>query len=107
MKNLNKYIFEKLSINKDTKIIDSELFEEVKWIIIYWIRNNLRCNISDCEIKMIKEKEFSLTLPNSQNDLIGIGTALCTEINKKQKKEEFYWSADKENNRLLFGTDII
>ena len=109
MKELNKYIFEKLKINKETN--SNKSFDKIKKFIKDYLEDHSWFDLDENQfnIELLKYGGISLEFPanSAPASLIEtIGLDICTQIDK-QLHLDYYWSADKENNTLTFSDSMF
>ncbi len=109
MKKLNQYIVEKLKIDKE--VDPATKFDKLKKLIKDWLEDHSWFDLDEDQftIKPLKDRGISLELPPNSNPaklIEKIGLDICTQIDK-QLHLDYYWSADKENNKLIFSDSIF
>lgn len=109
MKELNEYIVEKLKISKETN--SNKSFDKLKKLIEDWLEDHSWFDLDkeQFNIEHLKDGGISLKLPPNSNPaklIEEIGLDICTEIDK-QLHLDYYWSADKENNKLTFSDSMF
>lgn len=109
MNNLKEYISEKLKINKETN--SNKSFDKLKNLIKDWLEDHSWFDLNEDQfnIEPLKDDGISLEFPPNSNPaslIERIGLDICTEIDK-QLHLDYYWSADKENNKLTFSDSMF
>lgn len=109
MNNLKEYITEKLKINKETN--SNKSFDKIKSLIKDWLEDHSWFDLDEDQfnIEALKDGGISLEFPSNSNPaslIEKIGLSICTQINK-QLHLDYYWSVDKENNKLTFSDNIF
>ncbi len=109
MNNLKEYIVEKLKIDKE--VDPATKFDKLKKLIKDWLEDHSWFDLDEEQFKIehLKDGGISLELPPNSNPaklIEKIGLDICTQIDK-QLHLDYYWSADKENNKLIFSDSIF
>ena len=114
MKKINLYILEKLTINKDTKMLREE--EEVFSVIYDFFTKENKLNVKgDFRLSITKDKksnpEFNITFDDGLNDEVlkncmNCGTELCKLI-EKETGYEYYWSTRVKELTLNLSKNFI
>ena len=109
MNNLKEYIVEKLKIDKDVNF--GTTFDKLKKLIKDWLKDHSWFDLDedDFKIGILHDGGITLELPPNSNPaklIEKIGLDICTQIDK-QLHLDYYWSADKDNNKLTFSDSIV
>lgn len=116
MINLNNYIFEKLRINKDLKTANEILLDDVKKIIIDYLKKNNWFDHYQDDFSVTPKQDSNsretvticLYYPeelNSEKNITKIGVDIATRI-KKELHVDWEWMLNKDNCNLIFTNDI-
>ena len=102
-------IIEKLKINKETN--SNKSFDKIKTLIKDWLEDHSWFDLDEDQfnIEALKDGGISLEFPSNSNPVSlieKIGLSICTQINK-QLHLDYYWSVDKENNKLTFSDNTF
>jgi len=109
MNNLKEYIAEKLKIDKE--VDPATKFDKLKKLIKDWLEDHSWFDLDEDQfnIEPLKDGGISLELPPNSNPsklIEQIGLDICMQIDK-QLHLDYYWSADKDNNKLTFSDSIV
>ena len=119
MININKYLLEKLSINKDTKVIKTRTEDEIRTDSINFIKKFLEDNTEykeegeDYEISLKNDDYVFLVIYSAdKKELEKIGDDITVELKKEGLMGEYEWyemgSSNKSwcNKKLIFRLNI-
>lgn len=121
MKNINKFIIEKLHLNKNLVTHERELLGKVEDIIIKYLSENYWFSFYRDEYEIISKEDpddsslnVFLRYPKGLEDYCkknrikfdGIGFNIAEKI-KELLKVDWYWSLNKEENLFEFSDSII
>lgn len=119
MININNYIVEKLSINKDTKFINHRSEDEIRKDSIEFIKKFLKDNTEyknegdDYEISLKNDDYIFLVIYSAdKKELEKIGDDITVELKKEGLMGEYEWyemgSSNKSwcNKKLIFRVNI-
>lgn len=109
MQRINNYIFEKLKINKDSKLSDKDKYLNVIDILLKYLKDNyyFGFNKKDFEIKSKHEHEICLIIPKElkRSNISTIGTDIAIEI-KRECKLDWFWMYDVNNLTITWSDEV-
>lgn len=109
MQRINNYIFEKLKINKDSKLSNEDKYLNVIDILLNYLEDNryFGFNYKDFEIKSKHEHEICLIIPKelTKSNITTIGTDIAIKI-KRECKLDWFWMYDENNSIITWGDEI-
>lgn len=109
MQRINNYIFEKLKINKDSKLSDEDKYLNIIDILLKYLKDNYYFGFSDkdFEIKSKHENQICLIVPKElvRSNISTIGTDIAIKI-KRECKLDWFWMYDGDNFKITWGDEI-